>query len=178
MRPSTTNTARPQAVIADRNTRSPASPLEACSSGLISAVPAVTFAAATGCGPDISGRGNAGLAIYSKLAEACYKTVKSSGAFPNLISKSGVLDFRAQIGGAMPIRTQHSLAKSGLPGRDKEAETRVGEKSVPSALPGSICWNTNASPTKNLSRFLGVMFQGSARRKVSELCRKRRKEAR
>src|ERR1700686_2714189 len=81
---STPKTARPQAVIADLKTRSAPSPLEVPKSGFDCTASALTFAAATGCGPGISGRGNAGLAIDHTLADGCYKGVKISVAFSEL----------------------------------------------------------------------------------------------
>jgi hypothetical protein len=69
-------TAIPQAVIADLKIRSGISPPEAVNRGADCAVTGVTFMPSTGCGPGISGRVNAGLAIAINLAETCYKSVK------------------------------------------------------------------------------------------------------
>jgi hypothetical protein len=72
----------PHAVMADLKIRSGSSPPEALSRG--AAWPAtvdVTFASSTGCGPGISGRWKAGLAIQLTVAETCYKSVKIGKAF-------------------------------------------------------------------------------------------------
>src|SRR5579864_1763667 len=61
MRTRTPKTASPQAVIADLNRRSGISPPGVRSNGV--RCTDVTFAVSTGCGPGISGRWKAGLAI-------------------------------------------------------------------------------------------------------------------
>src|SRR5579862_4873331 len=64
IRTKTPNTARPQSVIADLKMRSGTSPLAFFNSGAgASTATDVTFVPSTGCGPGISGRGKALLAI-------------------------------------------------------------------------------------------------------------------
>src|ERR1035437_4645602 len=64
MRTSTPRTATPHTVMADLKMRSGTSPLEACSKGAARCADTdVNFVPSTGCGPGISGRGKAGLAI-------------------------------------------------------------------------------------------------------------------
>src|SRR6478736_3888166 len=81
IRKRTAKTAKPQAVIADWKTRSAPSPPELRSNGIPCTASDVTFVVATGCGPGISGRENAGLAIDPTLADGCYKGVKIGVAF-------------------------------------------------------------------------------------------------
>ena len=67
----------PQATIAYLKIRSGISPLLACRSGAVHTPSAeITFVGSTGCGPGISGRCMAGLAIPSTVADGCYKGVK------------------------------------------------------------------------------------------------------
>jgi CHAD domain-containing protein len=67
--------------MADLKMRSGISPPEVCKSGERWLVTDVTAVAPTGCGPGISGRENAELAIAIKLADSCYKSVKIKGLF-------------------------------------------------------------------------------------------------
>src|ERR1051326_5228368 len=82
MSTSTARIAKPQLVMADWKARSRTSPLEMRKRDAArGAVTDVTFAVSTGCGPGISGRGNAGLAIPFTVAKSCYKGVKMGRLF-------------------------------------------------------------------------------------------------
>src|SRR5579862_1833628 len=96
MRTRSPSTASPQPVINQPKIRSGSSPLEESARGEVRrAAIDVTFVAATGCGPGISGRGNTGLAIGLTVPEPCYKGVKMKQlfgwpwVFPQSISIAG-----------------------------------------------------------------------------------------
>src|SRR5579864_6940781 len=82
IRSNTPSTAKPHAVMADLKMRSGASLADAPKRGAVRPpVSDLTFAVSTGCGPGISGRGNAALAIPITVAKSCYKSVKIAGLF-------------------------------------------------------------------------------------------------